>query len=153
MEQRLQRWVESRSPVRVLCWSVVSGVIAVAVWGILVRPVGLKCAELEALSVRARQLNAALWPGAGRQPEAPAQREMPPVQPFSPLDFQDKRTALVYWKPQQTGGELVLDAPWSDVPALFSRLAQQAVRISAFNLAPEGATLRLSLQLESDHAQ
>lgn len=153
MEQRLQRWVESRSSVRVLCWSVVSGVIAVAVWGILVRPVGLKCAELEALSVRARQLNAALWPGVGRQPVMPAQREMLPVQPFSPLDFQDKRTALVHWKPQQTGGELVLDTPWSDVPALFSRLAQQAVRISAFNLAPEGKTLRLSLQLESDHAQ
>lgn len=153
MEQRLQRWVDIRSSVRVICWCVVSGVIAVAVWGLLVRPVGVKCAELEALSIRARQLNAALWPGAGRQPVAPVQRLMPPVQPFSPLDFQDKRTALVHWKPQQNGGELVLDALWSDVPALFSRLAQQAVRISAFNLAPEGATLRLSLQLESDHAQ
>ena len=84
---------------------------------------------------------------------APARREMPPVQPFSPLDFQDTRTALVHWKPQQNGGELVLDTLWSDVPALFSRLAQQAVSISAFNLAPEGTTLRLSLQLESDHAQ
>ena len=153
MEQRLQRWVETRSFVRVICWCVVSGFIAVAVWGVLVRPVGLKCEELEALSIRARHLNAALWPGAGRQPVAPAQREMPPVQPFSPLDFQDKRTALVHWKPQQNGGELVLDALWSDVPALFSRLAQQAVSVRAFSLAPEGTTLRLSLQLVSDHAQ
>lgn len=153
MEQRLQRWVESRASVRVICWCVVSGVIAVAVWGLLVRPVGLKCEELEALSFRARQLNAALWPQAGRQPVAPAQRETQPVQPFSPLDFQDKRTTLVHWKPQLNGGELVLDALWSDVPALFSRLAQQAVSVRAFSLASEGTRLRLSLQLESDHAR
>ncbi|TAT61929.1 HofO, partial [Enterobacter cloacae] len=33
------------------------------------------------------------------------------------------------------------------------RLAQQDVRIAAFTLAPQGAALRLRVQLELDHAK
>ncbi|WP_276330668.1 hypothetical protein [Enterobacter hormaechei] len=39
------------------------------------------------------------------------------------------------------------------VPALFSRLALENVRVSAFSITPQGKQLRLSLQLEIGHAQ
>ncbi|MEM5525986.1 DNA utilization protein HofO [Enterobacter hormaechei] len=79
--------------------------------------------------------------------------QVKPVQPFSPLAFQREDARLVYWKPQQSGGELALDALWSAVPALFSRLALENVRVSAFSITPQGKQLRLSLQLEIGHAQ
>nr|WP_233163625.1 DNA utilization protein HofO [Enterobacter hormaechei] len=60
---------------------------------------------------------------------------------------------MVYWKPQQRGGELALDASWGAVPALFSRLALENARVRAFSITPQGKQLRLSLQLEIGHAQ
>ncbi|AVJ81957.1 putative dNA utilization protein HofO [Enterobacter hormaechei subsp. hoffmannii] len=59
----------------------------------------------------------------------------------------------MYWKPQHSGGELALDALWGAVPAIFSRLALENVRVSAFSITPQGKQLRLSLQLEIGHAQ
>ena len=91
-----------------------------------------------------------LWPKAGRRPVV---TQVKPVQPFSPLAFQREDARLVYWKPQQSGGELALDALWGAVPALFSRLALENVRVSAFSITPQGKQLRLSLQLEIGHAQ
>ncbi|WP_446422885.1 HofO family protein, partial [Enterobacter kobei] len=44
----------------------------------------------------------------------------------------------MYWKPQHSGGELALDALWGAVPALFSRLALENVRVSAFSITPQG---------------
>ena len=79
--------------------------------------------------------------------------QVKPVQPFSPLAFQREDARLVYWKPQHSGGELALDALWGAVPALFSRLALENVRVSAFSITPQGKQLRLSLQLEIGHAQ
>ncbi|MFV9137371.1 DNA utilization protein HofO [Enterobacter hormaechei] len=78
---------------------------------------------------------------------------MTPSQPFSPLAFQREGARLVYWKPQQRGGELALDAYWGAVPALFSRLALENARVRAFSITPQGKQLRLSLQLEIGHAQ
>lgn len=69
------------------------------------------------------------------------------------LAFQREGARLVYWKPQQSGGELALDASWGAVPALFSRLALENARVSAFSITPQGKQLRLSLQLEIGHAQ
>jgi len=68
--------------------------------------------------------------------------------PFSPLDFQGADATLVHWKPQQNGGELMLDLEWKALPALFSRLAQRDVQIAAFAIAPQDKALRLRLELE-----
>ncbi|TAT61421.1 HofO, partial [Enterobacter cloacae] len=46
-----------------------------------------------------------------------------------------------------------LDAEWPAILTAFARLAQQDVRIAAFTLAPQGAALRLRVQLELDHAK
>lgn len=153
MDQLFQRWLESRSVVRLVCWCVVSAIFALAAWGLLVRPAWQKCTELDTLSRRAAHTNITLWPTArGFSPE-PARGNTRPMPPFSPLELQGKTTRLVHWKPQHNGGELALEAMWSEVPTLFFRLAQQAVRIRAFNIVPAGERLRLSLQLETDRAQ
>lgn len=153
MEHLIQRWFASRPSARLACWSTVAGIIGLAIWGLIVRPASRQCAELGELSLRAARTNAALWPEARRHPRISAERVTQDSQPFSPLDFQGKGTRLVHWKPQPNGGELALSAPWSEIPALFSRLAKQAVKVTAFTLAPEGAQLRLSLQLETERAQ
>lgn len=152
MEYFVQRWLASRPSVRLVCWCTAAGVIGLAVWALTVRPAWRQCAELGALSLRAARTNVALWPQARRHPLVSKARVTQDIQPFSPLDYQGKGTRLVHWKPQQNGGELALSAPWSEIPALFSRLATQAVKVRAFTLVPEEGQLRLSLQLETDRA-
>ncbi len=145
-----QRWSDARPSRRVLCWFIASGLVALAIWGLLLRPAALHYADIQAQASSAKRLNASLWPEAGRRVVV---TQVTPSRPFSPLAFQREEARLVYWKPQQSGGELALDASWDEVPALFSRLALENVRVSAFSITPQGKRLRLNLQLEIGHAQ
>ena len=145
-----QRWTDARPSRRVLCWLIASGIVAFAIWGALLRPAALCYADIQAQASSAKRINASLWPKAGRRPVV---TQVKPVQPFSPLAFQREDARLVYWKPQHSGGELALDALWGAVPAIFSRLALENARVSAFSITPQGKQLRLSLQLEIGHAQ
>ena len=145
-----QRWTDARPSRRVLCWLIASGLVAWAIWGLLLRPAALRYADIQAQAISAKRINASLWPEAGRRVVV---TQVKPSQPFSPLAFQREGARLVYWKPQQRGGELALDASWGAVPALFSRLALENARVSAFSITPQGKRLRLSLQLEIGHAQ
>ncbi|MGY5369635.1 HofO family protein [Enterobacter oligotrophicus] len=153
MDLIFQRWCESRPAIRVLGWCVVSCAVALVIWGMLVRPVNRQSEELNAQVNRTRQTNASLWPVVRRQHPTPEAGVARPVQPFSPLEFQAHGVTLVHWKPQQSGGELALDAGWSDIPALFSRLALRDVRVSLFDIIPQGTLLRVRIQLEINHAQ
>ncbi|MBJ6488161.1 DNA utilization protein HofO [Enterobacter cloacae] len=145
-----QHWADARPSRRVLCWLMASGVIAFVMWGLLLRPAALRHADIQAQAISTQRINASLWPEARRRPGV-TQGKL--SQPFSPLAFQREDARLVYWKPQKSGGELALDVSWSAVPALFSRLALKNVRVSAFDLTPQGKQLRLSLQLEVGHAR
>ncbi|TXU04386.1 DNA utilization protein HofO [Enterobacter hormaechei] len=145
-----QRWTDARPSRRVLCWLIASGLIALAIWGLLLRPAALRYADIQAQAISAKRISASLWPGAGRRVVV---TQVTPSHAFSPLAFQHEDARLVYWKPQQSGGELALDALWDAVPALFSRLALENVRVSAFSITPQGKRLRLSMQLEIGHAQ
>lgn len=145
-----QRWTDARPSRRVLCWLIASGLVAWAIWGLLLRPAALRYTDIQAQAISAKRINASLWPEAGRRAVV---TQMTPSQPFSLLVFQREDARLVYWKPQQSGGELALDASWGAVPALFSRLALENARVSAFSITPQGKQLRLSLQLEIGHAQ
>ena len=99
------------------------------------------------------QRHATLWPVASNAPRRTPEPDARPVVRFSPLDFQADGATLVHWKPLPGGGELALDAEWPAILTVFARLAQQDVRIAAFTLAPQGAALRLRVQLEQDHAK
>ncbi|EGQ5299262.1 DNA utilization protein HofO [Enterobacter hormaechei subsp. hormaechei] len=148
-----QRWSDARPFRRVLCWCIASGFVAFVIWGLLLRPAALRYADIQAQAISAKRINASLWPQARRRPVMTQVKPSQPAQPFSPLAFQREEARLVHWKPQQNGGELALDASWGAVPALFSRLALENMRVSAFDITPQGKRLRLSLQLEIGHAQ
>ncbi|KFC04729.1 PilO family type IV pilus biogenesis protein [Trabulsiella guamensis ATCC 49490] len=72
---------------------------------------------------------------------------------FSPLDFQRDGTRLLRWQPTETGGEMVLDTQWVDVPSLFPRLAERNMQVVAFSLHPVNGRLQLTLQLEVIHGE
>ncbi|HKS34850.1 MAG TPA: HofO [Enterobacteriaceae bacterium] len=69
--------------------------------------------------------------------------------PFSALNFQSAEAQLVSWKPDEKGGELVLETSWSPLPAMFQHLAEQDMTPAAFAIEPEGRLLHFTLHLES----
>ncbi|MFW0764898.1 DNA utilization protein HofO [Trabulsiella odontotermitis] len=68
--------------------------------------------------------------------------------PFSPLDFQREGTHLARWQPAETGGEMVLETLWAQIPSLFARFAERNMQAAAFSIRPVDGRLRLTLQLE-----
>lgn len=147
MDTLLERWCESSPWYRVLFWCLGSLLAGLAAWGTLLRPLDRQCAERQRQLIQDARANAALWPAVRKmpfRPEAPESRELIS---FSPLDFQGDNATLVHWKPLQNGGELMLEAEWQALPALFSRLAQRDVQIAAFAISPQGTALRLRLEL------
>lgn len=151
MNTLLERWCESRSWIRVLCWCLGSLLAALAAWGTLLRPVDRQCAERQRQLIQDVRANAALWPAVRKAPFHPEMTEVRELTPFSPLDFQDDSTTLVHWKPLPDGGELALEVEWPAIPGLFSRLAQRDVQVAAFAISSEGQALRLRLEL--NHAK
>lgn len=79
------------------------------------------------------------------------QEETLRVTPFSALNFQSTEAQLVSWKPDEKGGELVLETLWSPLPAMFEKLAEQDMTPTAFAIEPEGRLLHFTLSLESFH--
>ncbi|CAM6967166.1 MULTISPECIES: HofO [Enterobacter] len=148
MDELLERWCESRPWGRVLLWCLGSFLAGLAAWGALLRPVDRLCAERQRLLMESVRANEALWPAVRKLPFRSETAEARVLMPFSPLDFQGADATLVHWKPQQNGGELMLDLEWEALPALFSRLAQRDVQIAAFAIAPQDKALRLRLELE-----
>ncbi|MEH0887528.1 HofO [Enterobacter sp. UNJFSC 003] len=147
----VERWCQCRPWQRVLCWFLSVLSLGVTAWGALLRPTHEQLAARQLL--HAERTNASLWPAARKVPQQPVAPDVAVLRPFSPLDFQATGTRLVNWKPLQSGGELTLDADWQAIPAVFSALAQRAVRVTAFTLSPQGAALRLRVALEKDHAR
>ncbi|ENO0301139.1 HofO [Enterobacter asburiae] len=148
MDTLLERWCESRPWYRVLFWCLGSFLAGLAAWGTLLRPLDRQCAERQRQLIQDARTNAALWPAVRKVPFLTETTEALALTPFSPLDFQGDTATLVHWKPQQNGGELMLEVEWQALPALFSRLAQRDVQIAAFAIAPQGTALRLRLELE-----
>ncbi|MGU0057491.1 hypothetical protein ACVXG7_28525 [Enterobacter hormaechei] len=79
-----QRWADARPSRRVLCWLIASGLVAWAIWGLLLRPAALRYADVQAQAISAKRINASLWPEAGRQAVF---TQVTPSRPFSPLHF------------------------------------------------------------------
>ena len=75
--------------------------------------------------------------------------ETAPTTPFSALHFQSPQASLVSWKPDEKGGELVLETQWSSLPVLFEHLAEREMIPSAFTITPEESLLRFTLYLEA----
>ena len=74
------------------------------------------------------------------------------VRPFSPLEFDAPELRLVRWQPGNAGGELVVEAAWAQIPALFVTLAQRDVTVGRFSIQPERESLQVVMQLERQDA-
>lgn len=149
----IERWCACRAGTRGLIAGLLAGIMALAGWGLLVKPVQRQHVALEAQRAEAMQAHASLWSAVRRLPQTRGPDAPEVKTPFSPLDFQGSGTRLVHWKPAQGGGELTLDADWAQIPAVFARLAQREAIVGAFEIHPHGARLRLNVQLELPHAQ
>jgi hypothetical protein len=69
---------------------------------------------------------------------------------FSPLDIPNTGVTLRTWQPRDGGGDMLVEVNWQAVPPLFAWLADCGVRVTAFSLSYEDASLQMSLQLEND---
>jgi pilus assembly protein HofO len=127
--------------------------LALVAWGTVVKPLHSRQVALNVQLADTLRTRAALWAMAIRFSPVAEQGNAQIRQGFSPLDFQHGGTKLVHWKPKQNGGELTLDADWAQIPDVFSRLAQRDVNVAAFDISPQGAQLRLNIQLEQHHAE
>ena len=127
--------------------------LALIAWGTVVKPLHSRQVALNAQLADTLRNRAALWTTAMRYSPVAEQGSAQIRKGFSPLDFQQGGAKLVHWKPTQNGGELTLDADWAQIPDVFSRLAQRDVNVAAFDMGPQGAQLRLNIQLERQHAE
>jgi pilus assembly protein HofO len=69
---------------------------------------------------------------------------------FSPLEMLNTGVTLRTWQPRVGGGDMLAEVDWQAVPPLFAWLADCGVRVTAFSLSYEEASLQMSLQLEND---
>ncbi|WP_259349689.1 HofO [Enterobacter sp. RHBSTW-00175] len=127
--------------------------LTLVAWGAVVKPLHSRQVALNVQLADTLRTRATLWTMAMRYSPAAEQGNAQIRQGFSPLDFQHGGTKLVHWKPSRNGGELTLDADWAQIPDVFTRLAQRDVNVEAFDMSPQGAQLRLSIQLERLHAE
>jgi len=74
------------------------------------------------------------------------------AQPFSPLAFDTDELRMVRWQPVGTGGELVIEATWAQIPSLFATLARRDVAVARFSIQPEHNKLQVVMQLEHQDA-
>lgn len=151
MHKIYQRWDECAPRTRVFCWCIASGAVLLIVWLVLIRPASGQYLRAQRQLQQANDASAVLWTIVRRQPALPEAGAATRRRPFSPLDLQGNGSRLVQWKPMPGGGALTLDVVWSAVPAIFSRLARQDVRIAGFAITAHQTQLRISMQLELDH--
>lgn len=70
--------------------------------------------------------------------------------PFSPVDFQRQDAELVSWKPDERGGELVLETAWESIPSVFILLAERGIQVTAFAIKAGARRHLLTLHLEDN---
>lgn len=129
---------------RCLCWGVSSALL-------------LLCAtdwqgRMQERQVATQQANARLWTAVRKL--SPPEDVQPAVaaRPFSPLEFNTDALRTVRWQPGGAGGELVIEATWAQIPALFATLARRDVAVGRFSIQPEQNRLQIVMQLERQNA-
>ncbi|MEB6381237.1 HofO [Leclercia adecarboxylata] len=137
---------------RCLCWGVSSGLMLLCVAGGQLRLQYQQLATQRAQHVQDAQNNARLWAAVRKLSPADDAPSTVAPRPFSPLEFDTGELRMVRWQPMSTGGELVVEAVWAQIPALFVTLARRDVVVGRFTLQPEQQRLRLTLQLERRNA-
>ena len=140
-----ERWYALTPRWRCVVWLASSLLLLLGWWLSFYRPAQQQLISLEAQRQREAASHRAMW--------SAARKLFPPsAEAFTPLAFNANGLRLVRWQPAAAGGELVLDAAWAAIPALFSLLAQHDVAVTSFSVAPEQQSLQVVLQLERQNA-
>ena len=116
------------------------------------QPARQRLSAQEAQRQREAASHRALWASARKLYPPPTDEIAPAPEPFTPLAFNANGLRLVRWQPATAGGELAISAAWTEIPAIFSALAQRDVAVAHFSIAPEKQTLQVVLQLERRNA-
>ena len=129
---------------RCLCWGISSALLLAGVTGWQWR--------MQDRQTATQQAHARLWV-AVRKLSPPDDTHAPvAAQPFSPLAFDTDELRMVRWQPVGTGGELVIEATWAQIPSLFATLARRDVAVARFSIQPEHNKLQVVMQLERQDA-
>lgn len=137
---------------RGLCWVISSGLMLLCATGVQLRIQQQQLTTQQAQQARDAAINARLWTAVRRLSPTDDAISTVALRPFSPLEFDTGEMRMVRWQPVSAGGELVVDAVWAQIPALFATLARRDVAVGRFTLQPEQQKLRLTLQLERQNA-
>ncbi len=137
---------------RCLCWGVSTALLLICVTGLQGRMQDRQRATQQAGQMRNAENHARLW-AAVRKLSPPDDSHAPvAAQPFSPLAFDTDELRMVRWQPVGTGGELVIEATWAQIPSLFATLARRDVAVARFSIQPEHNKLQVVMQLERQDA-
>lgn len=137
---------------RCLCWILSSALLLLGVAGTQMRGRDRQTAVFQAQRVQDAGANARLWASVRKLTPAAEPASAGMARPFSPLEFDAPELRLVRWQPGNAGGELVVEAAWAQIPALFVTLAQRDVAVGRFSIQPERETLQVVMQLERQDA-
>lgn len=137
---------------RGLCWVISSAIMVIGLTGAQLRMREQQAATRLTQQAQDTASNAGLWASVRKlsPPDNAHTSETP--RPFSPLEFDTGEQHLVRWIPGNSGGELVVEAVWAQIPTLFVTLAQRDVVVGRFSIQPEQKTLQVTLQLERQNA-
>lgn len=137
---------------RCLCWGLSSALLLACVTGWQWRMQVRQIATQQAQHARDAENHARLWTAVRKL--SPPDDVQPAVtaRPFSPLEFDTDALRMVRWQPVGRGGELVIEATWAQIPALFATLARRDVAVGRFSIQPEQNRLRIVMQLERQDA-
>lgn len=124
----------------VFCW-----------WGVIL-PGKTEKRVFETRLVEQRQINQTRWQSLMdlKPPAEPEGIKNESTEAFSPLSFQSTSRQLIRWQPTTTGGEMVLEAQWEQIPHTFLHLADRNMRAESFSLEMKDSLLHFTLQLERD---
>lgn len=146
------RWYAMTPRGRCLCWAVSSALLVFCVTGLQWRMQDRQTATQQARHARNAETHARLWTALRKLSPSDEAPSTVAARPFSPLEFDTDALRMVRWQPGGTGGELVIDATWAQIPALFATLAQRDVAVGRFSIQPEQNRLQIVMQLERQNA-
>lgn len=124
-----------------LCW-----------WG-LVRPITTERHGLDAQRAAQQPARQARWKALLElKPPAATASDDETSEAFSPLALQSAGRQLIRWQPNGGGGEMLLEAQWTQIPQTFLYLAGCNMRAEAFSLVMKENRLHFTLQLARNDA-
>lgn len=147
----LERWCALPARQRAIAWVFGTGLFTLGIYLLMVRPLQQQTDRLTAQHQQAVARLRQMRVGALPRPPSDAEGVAPTEAAFSPLAFQRDGIRLVHWQPHARGGSFTLSAEWTQIPALFTRLAQAGVGISEFSVEPGESQLRFVARIEDLH--